>query len=87
MSYFLVYFEKKNSDSKNYARLSSVGKFSVPSEIFAGWVSVIYEGRKRTAALVSDWSRQAANDLFGKSGAGARQQFFDFINDRLQGGG
>ncbi|UXU90155.1 hypothetical protein [Burkholderia sp. S-53] len=84
MSYFLIYFEKKNSNSKEYGDFLSVGKFSIPSEIFGGWVDICYEGKKRTAALVTDWSRQAANDIFRKEGEGARQQLIDFLDGRLR---
>ncbi|MDY7804517.1 hypothetical protein [Burkholderia stagnalis] len=84
MSYFLIYFEKNNSNSSDYSGFSSVGKFSIPPEIFGGWVNICYEGKKRTAALVTDWSRQAANDLFRKEGEGARQQLIDFLSERLK---
>ncbi|MCI3970234.1 hypothetical protein CFB34_014450 [Burkholderia sp. HI4860] len=68
MSYFLVYFEKNNSNSTDYSGFLSVGKFSIPSEIFGGWVNVLYEGKERVAALVTDWSRQTANDMFKREG-------------------
>ncbi|WP_157648157.1 hypothetical protein [Burkholderia ubonensis] len=84
MSYFLIYFEKNNSNSNDYGGFSSVGKFSIPPEIFGGWVDICYEGKKRTAALVTDWSRQAANDLFRKEGEGARRQLIDFLGERLK---
>lgn len=84
MSYFLIYFEKNNSNSKDYGGFSSVGKFSIPEKIFGGWVDIYYEGKKITAALVTDWSRQAENDIFKKEGSGARQQLIDFLEDRLK---
>lgn len=84
MSYFLVYFEKSNSNSTDYSGFLSVGKFSIPSEIFGGWVNVLYEDKERVAALVTDWSRQAANDMFKREGEGARRQLIDFIGKRLK---
>ncbi|WP_124586074.1 hypothetical protein [Burkholderia contaminans] len=84
MSYFLIYFEKNNSNSINCSGFSSVGKFSIPSEIFGGWVNVLYEGKERAAALVTDWSHQAANDIFKKEGEGARRQLIDFLVERLK---
>ncbi|MBF5010422.1 hypothetical protein [Burkholderia pseudomultivorans] len=84
MSYFLIYFEKSNPNSSDYDGFPFVGKFSIPPEIFGGWVDVCYEGKKRRAALVTDWSRQAANDLFRKEGEGARRQLIDFLGERLK---
>ncbi|MGU7841019.1 hypothetical protein ACV22V_16270 [Burkholderia sp. AW33-5] len=84
MSYFLIYFEKNNSTSNYYNDFSLVGKFSIPPEIFGGWVDICYKGKKMTGALVTDWSRQAANDIFRKEGEGARRQLIGFLSERLK---
>ncbi|WP_175001502.1 hypothetical protein [Burkholderia lata] len=83
MSYFFGLFLKNNSNSINYSGFSSVGKFSIPSEIFGG-VNVLYEGKERAAALITDWSHQAANYIFKKEGEGARRQLIDFLVERLK---
>ena len=84
MSLFLVYFESKNAASTNYAGFSDVGAFDLPSGLAAGKIELTFEEKHYVGQLVSDLSRQSANDFFMKNGAALRRELFDFVEERVR---
>lgn len=83
MSFFLIYFESKNSTSSNYRKFSAVGNFQVPKNIFAGKIDGTCCGLKFSGAIISDYSGQSANNFFLKNGNILRTELISFIEQRL----
>ena len=85
MSSFLLYFEEKNQESKNYKGFAEVGLFKVPEAIFAGSIRATINGRSFNAAMISDKTHQSCNGFFHKNSERADNVkiLFNFIENRL----
>lgn len=85
MSSFLLYFEEKNQESKNYKEFTEVGLFRIPETIFAGSIRATINGRSFNAAMISDKTHQSCNEFFQKNSE--REDnikiLFNFIENRL----
>jgi len=82
MSFFLAYFETNNPKSTNYSEFKDVGKFSVPHDIYGGQILILHETKSYNAAIISDETRQCANNLFVKNES--RKILFNFIESRIR---
>jgi hypothetical protein len=78
-----MYFETPNSLSTNYKGFSDIGAFSIPDQLYAGKISVIYQNKKQEAHLIADESRQSANNFFLKGGDYLKKQLMNFIESRI----
>jgi hypothetical protein len=83
MSFFIMYFETPNSLSTNYKGFADIGMFSIPDQLYAGKVSIIYHNKKLNAHLIADESRQSANNFFLMGGDHLKKQLIDFIESRI----
>jgi hypothetical protein len=84
MTFFFLYFETANKISTNYSAFSEVGKFNIPDEIYAGKTQVIFSDKKYSAHIISDETKQSANNFFQKGSDRIKSLLFDFIRDRIQ---
>lgn len=84
MSLFFLYFELKNTNSKNYQGFNEVGKFYIPDLICAGRITVLFENKLYEAGIISDESKQCSNNFFQKNNDNIKNILIDFISLRLK---
>ena len=82
MSFFLLYFETTNASSTNFKGFAEVGVFRIPEKMNAGNITVRFNGKNYTAGIISDETRQCANNLFLKKNS-LKDQLLDFVKNRL----
>lgn len=82
MSYFMAYFETNNKQSQNYTGFSDIGRYVFPKKIYGGSIIVCLKGKEHKASIITDFSKQSANDYFLKKGMSTRDYLIKFIAER-----
>ncbi|MDP9511625.1 hypothetical protein WIN67_19165 [Pseudomonas idahonensis] len=84
MSYFMAYFEINNKQSQDYNGFTDVGNFIMPKKIYGGTILINRNGKVHKASIITDLSKQSANDYFLKRGTSARSELINFIVERTK---